>query len=42
MSNASYCEIALKQLLGRLVLNSGLEKIFQIIEESGYEVNFIN
>ena len=38
MSIASYWEIAIKQSLGRLILNSGLEKIFQIIEESGFEV----
>ena len=38
VSIASYWEIAIKQSLGRLDLNSDLEKIFRIIEETGFEV----
>ncbi|WP_372947578.1 type II toxin-antitoxin system VapC family toxin [Mariniphaga sp.] len=38
VSIATYWEIAIKQSLGRLDLNSDLEKIFRIIEETGFEV----
>ena len=37
VSIATYWEIAIKHSLGRLDLNSGLENIFQIIEETGFE-----
>ena len=38
VSIATYWEIAIKHSLGRLDLNSGLENIFQIIEETGFEI----
>jgi PIN domain nuclease of toxin-antitoxin system len=38
ISIASYWKIAIKHSLGRLYLNSGLENIFQIIEETGFEI----
>ena len=38
VSIATYWEIAIKHSLGRLDLNSGLERIFQIIEETGFEI----
>jgi PIN domain nuclease of toxin-antitoxin system len=38
VSIASYWEIAIKYSLGRLNLNSKLESIFQIIENTGFEL----
>ena len=37
ISIASYWEIAIKNSIGRLDLNSDLETIFEVIEESGFE-----
>jgi PIN domain nuclease of toxin-antitoxin system len=37
VSIASYWEIAIKNSIGRLDLNSDLEAIFKVIEESGFE-----
>lgn len=37
MSIASFWEIAIKNSIGRLDLNSDLETIFKVIEESGFE-----
>ncbi|MGZ5244046.1 MAG: type II toxin-antitoxin system VapC family toxin [Bacteroidia bacterium] len=38
ISIASYWEIAIKYARGRLELNAELEKIFDIIDESGFEI----
>lgn len=38
VSIATYWEISIKYALGRLNLNSSIEKIFNIIEESGFEI----
>ena len=38
VSLATYWEIAIKHSLGRLILNSDLEAIFKIIEETGIEL----
>lgn len=38
VSIATYWEIAIKHSLGRLDLNSDLERIFQIIEETEFEI----
>jgi PIN domain nuclease of toxin-antitoxin system len=38
VSIATYWEIAIKHSLGRLNLDAELEKIFQIIENSGFEL----
>ncbi len=38
VSIATYWEIAIKHSLDRLDLNSDLERIFQIIEETGFEI----
>lgn len=38
VSIATYWEIAIKHSLGRLNLNSDLEGIFQIIENTGFEL----
>ncbi len=38
VSLATYWEIAIKHSLGRLDLNSDLETIFQIIEDTGFEL----
>ncbi|MDO8951907.1 MAG: type II toxin-antitoxin system VapC family toxin, partial [Draconibacterium sp.] len=37
VSIATYWEIGIKNSIGRLDLNSDLETIFQIIEETGFE-----
>ncbi len=38
VSVASYWEIAIKYSKGRLELNTDLDRIFSIIEESGFEI----
>ncbi len=38
ISIASYWELAIKHTLGRLELSSDLENIFQIIEETGFQI----
>lgn len=38
VSIASFWEIAIKNSLGRLNLHCDLDKIFQIIEETGFEI----
>ncbi|PWS33667.1 type II toxin-antitoxin system VapC family toxin [Pedobacter paludis] len=38
ISIASYWELSIKYSLGRIDLNAALEKIFDIIEESGFEI----
>lgn len=38
VSIATFWEIAIKNSIGRLELNTELEKIFQIIEDTGFEI----
>jgi PIN domain nuclease of toxin-antitoxin system len=38
ISLATFWEIAIKYSIGRLDLNTDLEKIFQIIEDTGFEI----
>jgi PIN domain nuclease of toxin-antitoxin system len=38
VSIATFWEIGIKNSIGRLDLNSDLQKIFQIIEESGFDI----
>ncbi len=38
ISLATFWEIAIKYSIGRLDLNADLEKIFQIIEDTGFEI----
>ena len=41
VSIATYWEIGIKNSIGRLALNVDLETIFQIIEETGFEILLI-
>lgn len=38
VSLASYWEMSIKYSLGRLELNTSIERIFEIVEESGFEI----
>jgi len=38
VSIATFWEIGIKNSIGRLDLNSDLQKIFQLIEESGFDI----